>query len=164
MEENRYTDPREIVEVYRHPLPEEVVETYVRPLPVSMYYDDAWEEAAWYRLRRKRRRRNLLVFLLCLTAAVSLAAAAWVSREEEAMPPADRYVPQKKEITISAYPTDPDMSFRVSSFLYAVTEPIIQPIRKLCYKKNWFQHTPIDVPFMITMLLVILAQTILESL
>ena len=58
---------------------------------------------------------------------------------------------------------DPDMNFRVSSFLYAVTEPIIQPVRKLCYKKNWFQHTPIDVPFMITMLLVILAQTILES-
>ena len=121
MEENRYTDPREIVEVYRHPLPEEVVETYVRPLPVSMYYDDAWEEAAWYRLRRKRRRRNLLVFLLCLTAAVSLAAAAWVSREEEAMPSADRYVPQKKEITISAYPTDPDMSFRVS---LEETEPL----------------------------------------
>lgn len=59
---------------------------------------------------------------------------------------------------------DPDMSFRLSTFLYSVTEPIIQPIRKLCYKMNWFQRTPIDVPFMITVLLVIVAQMILESL
>lgn len=59
---------------------------------------------------------------------------------------------------------DPDMSFRFSAFLYTVTEPVIQPIRKLCYKMNWFQRTPIDVPFMITVLLVILAQMLLESL
>lgn len=59
---------------------------------------------------------------------------------------------------------DPDMSFRLSTFLYSVTEPIIQPIRKLCYKMNWFQRTPIDVPFMITVLLVIVVQMILESL
>ena len=56
---------------------------------------------------------------------------------------------------------DPDMSFRFSAFLYTVTEPVIQPIRKLCYKMNCFQRTPIDVPFMITMLLVILAQMLL---
>ena len=59
---------------------------------------------------------------------------------------------------------DQDMSFRISAFVYTVTEPVIQPIRKLCYKKNWFQRTPIDMPFMITMLLVILAQSILGSL
>ncbi|MBR7098653.1 MAG: YggT family protein [Clostridia bacterium] len=59
---------------------------------------------------------------------------------------------------------DPEMSFRFSAFLYTVTEPVIQPIRKLCYKMNWFQRTPIDVPFMITVLLVILAQMLLESL
>ena len=57
---------------------------------------------------------------------------------------------------------DPEMESRVSSFLYVVTEPVIQPIRKLCYKMNWFQRTPIDVPFMIVMLLVILAQMVLE--
>lgn len=59
---------------------------------------------------------------------------------------------------------DPDMSFRFSAFLYTITEPVIQPIRKLCYKMNWFQRTPLDVPFLITMLLVILAQTVLEAL
>ena len=59
---------------------------------------------------------------------------------------------------------DPDMRFRVSTFLYAVTEPVIQPIRKLCYKKNWFRNTPIDAPFMIAVVLVIVAQMILESL
>ncbi len=58
---------------------------------------------------------------------------------------------------------DPEGSFRLSAFLYSITEPIIQPIRKLCYKMNWFQRTPIDVPFMITVLLVIVAQMILES-
>lgn len=58
---------------------------------------------------------------------------------------------------------DPEMSFRVSAFLYSITEPVIQPIRKLCYKMNWFQRTPIDVPFMITVLLVIVAQMVLES-
>ena len=58
---------------------------------------------------------------------------------------------------------DPEMSFRFSAFLYTVTEPVIQPIRKLCYKMNWFQRTPIDVPFMITVLLVILAQMLLEG-
>ena len=59
---------------------------------------------------------------------------------------------------------DPDMSFRFSAFLYTITEPVIQPIRKLCYKMNWFQRTPLDVPFLITMLLVILAQIVLEAL
>ena len=57
---------------------------------------------------------------------------------------------------------DPEMNFRLSAFLYSFTEPVIQPIRKLCYKMNWFQRTPIDMPFMLTMLLVILAQMVLE--
>lgn len=59
---------------------------------------------------------------------------------------------------------DPQMNFRVSAFLYSITEPVILPIRRLCQKKNWFQHTPIDAPFMITVLLVIVAQMILGSL
>ena len=58
---------------------------------------------------------------------------------------------------------DPEGGMRFSVFLYMVTEPMIQPIRKLCYKMNWFQRTPIDVPFMITVLLVIVAQMVLES-
>ena len=36
MEDNRITDPREVVEVYRQPGPREVVETYSRPLPGRM--------------------------------------------------------------------------------------------------------------------------------
>lgn len=58
---------------------------------------------------------------------------------------------------------DPDMSFRVSAFLYTLTEPVIRPIRALCQKKNWFQRTPIDMPFMITVLLVFVAQMILGA-
>ena len=32
-------------------------------------------------------------------------------------------------------------------FIYVLTEPVIIPIRKLFYKMNWFQNTPIDMSF-----------------
>ena len=51
-----------------------------------------------------------------------------------------------------------------STFLYLVTEPLIVPVRTLCYKKNWFQSTPLDVPFLITILLLSLLQTIIRIL
>jgi uncharacterized protein YggT (Ycf19 family) len=59
---------------------------------------------------------------------------------------------------------DPERSWRFSTFLYLVTEPLIVPVRTLCYKKNWFQSTPLDVPFLITILLLSLLQTIIRIL
>lgn len=59
---------------------------------------------------------------------------------------------------------DPEQSSRFSAFLYLVTEPIIMPFRKLCYKMNWFQGTPLDVPFLITILVIALVQTLLRLL
>ncbi len=53
---------------------------------------------------------------------------------------------------------DPEQSNRFSVFLYMVTEPIIMPIRKLCYKMNWFQGTPLDVPFLITIVIIMVVQ------
>ncbi len=53
---------------------------------------------------------------------------------------------------------DPEQSNRFSAFLYMVTEPIIMPIRKLCYKMNWFQGTPLDVPFLITIVIIMVVQ------
>ena len=32
-------------------------------------------------------------------------------------------------------------------FLFVLTEPVVLPIRKLFYKLNWFQGTPIDMAF-----------------
>lgn len=59
---------------------------------------------------------------------------------------------------------DPEQGSRFSAFLYMLTEPIIMPIRKLCYKKNWFQRTMLDVPFLIAVLVIMILQFIVRSL
>ncbi len=53
---------------------------------------------------------------------------------------------------------------KLSMFLFAITEPIILPVRRLCEKMNWFQGTPLDMPFMITLILILVAQSLLEVL
>ncbi len=57
---------------------------------------------------------------------------------------------------------DPMRESRFSGFLYVFTEPIIIPFRVLCEKKRWFENTPIDIPFMLAMLALMLVQTLLE--
>lgn len=52
---------------------------------------------------------------------------------------------------------------RISAFLFTVTEPIIFPIRSLCEKMHWFEGVPIDIPFMITYLVLILLQTLMGA-
>lgn len=52
----------------------------------------------------------------------------------------------------------------LASFLYAVTEPIILPFRKLFEKKNWFAGFPIDMPFLFAVFAVLILQTVLEVL
>ncbi len=52
---------------------------------------------------------------------------------------------------------------RISAFLFTVTEPIIFPIRALCEKMHWFEGVPIDIPFMITYLILILLQTLMGA-
>ena len=59
---------------------------------------------------------------------------------------------------------DPEGGMRFSVFLYMVTEPMIQPIRKLCQKMNWFQRTPLDIPFLIVIILLMLLETLVEIL
>lgn len=59
---------------------------------------------------------------------------------------------------------DPEREMRFSVFVYMVTEPIIQPIRKLCYKMNWFQQTPLDFPFLLTIILIMLLQMLVRAL
>ena len=43
---------------------------------------------------------------------------------------------------------DPMGDGPLASFLYAITEPIILPFRKLFEKMNWFVGVPIDMAFL----------------
>lgn len=51
---------------------------------------------------------------------------------------------------LSWFPINPN---RFTDLLYTITEPIIYPIRVLFQKMNWFQGSPLDVPFFVTFLL-----------
>ena len=42
---------------------------------------------------------------------------------------------------------------KFSAFLYAITEPVIIPIRALCDRMGWSQDLPLDIPFFITYML-----------
>ncbi len=42
---------------------------------------------------------------------------------------------------------------RLGDFLYAVTEPVMLPIRMLFSKFGWFEDSPIDVSFFVTFFL-----------
>ena len=42
---------------------------------------------------------------------------------------------------------------RFIGFLYAVTEPVILPVRMLFERLGWFQNLPIDISFFVTFLL-----------
>ncbi len=52
---------------------------------------------------------------------------------------------------------------RFTAFLYALTEPVIHPIRQLFYKLNWFQETPLDMPFLFAVLLLMVVRTLLGA-
>ena len=111
MEDNRITDPREVVEVYRHPGPREVVETYRCPLPQCMR--PAQQRAKRRALkRRKRRIWYFAAFLLCLVVAAAAAALAWFRPwKEPAAPPAQTW--EETDISIPTYPTGGEASFLV---------------------------------------------------
>ena len=49
---------------------------------------------------------------------------------------------------------DPTGEGALSGILYVITEPLIHPIRLLFEKMDWFQETPIDVPFFVLVILV----------
>ncbi|MBQ8440525.1 MAG: YggT family protein [Clostridia bacterium] len=59
---------------------------------------------------------------------------------------------------------DPTGEFRLSAFLYTLTEPITVPVRILCERMNWFQGIPIDVPFSLTWFLLMLVRIFLINL
>ena len=44
---------------------------------------------------------------------------------------------------------------RIMNFIYAVTDAICAPVRFVCDRMGWFQDTPIDVPHLITFILLV---------
>ena len=48
-------------------------------------------------------------------------------------------------------------------FLYVFTEPAIMPLRKLFYKFNWFQNSPLDIAYLFTFMLLFLIQIMISS-
>jgi uncharacterized protein YggT (Ycf19 family) len=55
---------------------------------------------------------------------------------------------------------DPMGENRFHNFLLVLTEPVIFPVRALCAKRHWFENIPIDIPYLITILLLSLIQTL----
>ena len=56
---------------------------------------------------------------------------------------------------------DPMHEGAISRFLLVMTEPVIFPIRVLCERMNWFENVPIDMPFLLTMILITLLELFL---
>lgn len=52
---------------------------------------------------------------------------------------------------------------RIGTFLYVVTEPFIMPVRSLCNRFGWFQGVPLDMPFLITSMLMMTVSMFLRS-
>ena len=59
---------------------------------------------------------------------------------------------------------DPMGDGPLASFLYAITEPVILPFRKLIEKKNWCAGVPIDMAFFFAFITIMVLQAVLEVL
>ena len=57
---------------------------------------------------------------------------------------------------------DPMQEWRLSGFLIMITEPVIMPVRMLCEKKRWFEGVPLDIPFMLSWLILMLIQFVVQ--
>ena len=52
---------------------------------------------------------------------------------------------------LSWFPSSPE---KLADFLHAITEPFIYPIRMLFDRTGWMSGLPIDIPFLITYVLI----------
>lgn len=56
---------------------------------------------------------------------------------------------------------DPMQEGKLTAFLHTLTEPVILPIRMLCEKRHWFEGVPLDIPFLLTWLLLSVIQVLI---
>ena len=59
---------------------------------------------------------------------------------------------------------DPMEEGGLSSFMVMITEPIILPFRKLCAARHWFEGSPLDVPFFMALIALVLVRVLLLAL
>lgn len=59
---------------------------------------------------------------------------------------------------------DPMKEMKISYYLFVLTEPVIMPLRKLCERMHWFEGSPLDVPFFMTFLVLMLIELLVSSL
>ena len=52
---------------------------------------------------------------------------------------------------------------KIGSFLYVLTEPLIWPVRTLFERFGWFRGVPLDIPFLVTALLLSLLSSVLSG-
>lgn len=57
----------------------------------------------------------------------------------------------------------PDEDNKIARFLFAVTEPFVYPIRKILNRFELFSNMPIDMSFLVAMVILILCTTFLQS-
>lgn len=57
----------------------------------------------------------------------------------------------------------PEEDNKLAQFLFVVTEPFVYPIRKFLNKFDFFNNMPIDMSFMVAMLILIACTTALSG-
>ena len=56
-----------------------------------------------------------------------------------------------------------DEDSKVSRFLFAATEPLVYPVRKFLSRFEFFNNMPIDMSFLVAMLLLMICTTFLAG-
>ena len=57
----------------------------------------------------------------------------------------------------------PEEDNKIAQFLFLVTEPFVYPIRKLLSRFDFFSSMPIDMSFMVAMIILIVCTTALSG-
>ena len=57
----------------------------------------------------------------------------------------------------------PDEDNKIAQFLFMVTEPLVYPIRQLLNKFEFFSNSPIDMSFIVAMIILIIFTTVLNG-
>ncbi|MCL2813053.1 MAG: YggT family protein [Oscillospiraceae bacterium] len=55
----------------------------------------------------------------------------------------------------------PDEDNKLAQFLFAATEPLVYPIRQLLNKSDFFSNMPIDMSFVVAMVVLMVCTTLL---
>ena len=57
----------------------------------------------------------------------------------------------------------PDEDNKIAQFLFMMTEPLVYPIRQIMNKFDFFNNMPVDMSFMVAMIILIILTTVLNG-